>query len=173
MPKKNNGGFLITADHHCHAWLEGGEPVKGINGRIQDFLDATDFLFRYATVHEVEKIYHLGDVYHLKKNVPVDAYNLLWERYRDFMYQGDEGWTPELHFVAGNHDREDDRGDRPPGRGLVHLAEPDHRQHQRPDPAHDGAAHGHDAQYVGRLRVGVHTQRGTVAAARPPEDEER
>ena len=109
MPKKNNGGFLITADHHCHAWLEGGEPVKGINGRIQDFLDATDFLFRYATVHEVEKIYHLGDVYHLKKNVPVDAYNLLWERYRDFMYQGDEGWTPELHFVAGNHDREDDR----------------------------------------------------------------
>jgi DNA repair exonuclease SbcCD nuclease subunit len=103
LPKKDEGGFICSADFHCNAWLEGGESVNGVNGRIRDFLVAIDFLFGYARAHYVERIFQLGDVYHLKKNIPLDAYNLLWDKVREHA----EDLT--IDFVVGNHDREDDR----------------------------------------------------------------
>lgn len=107
--KKDEGGWICTADFHCHSWIEGGEPVGGINGRLRDFIAAVDFLLDYALVHKVSRIVQLGDVYHLKKNVPQDAYNMLWERLSDFVHDPDVETKPVLEFVAGNHDREDDR----------------------------------------------------------------
>lgn len=95
--------FIITADWHCHAWQEGGESVGGTNQRLQDFMYAFDEMIGYATKHGIEQIYQLGDVYHLKKNIPVDAYNMLWERARAASKY--INWT----FLAGNHDRDDDR----------------------------------------------------------------
>lgn len=97
------GGFLVTADWHCHAWLEGGEPVNGCNARISDFIRAIDFLLNYANDHSIDRAYQLGDVFHLKKNIPLDAYNALWERLYETRSRLD--WR----FIAGNHDREDDR----------------------------------------------------------------
>jgi len=95
--------FIITADWHCHTWQEGGEPVDGINGRLRDFLFAFDEMLEYAKKHKVQTIYQLGDVYHLKKNIPVDAYNLLFEEVRKSSKY--INWV----FLAGNHDRDDDR----------------------------------------------------------------
>ena len=107
--KKDEGGCICSADWHCNSWLEGGEPVNGVNGRLQDFLKAIDFLLNYAIVHKVSRIIQLGDVYHLKKNIPQDAYNLLWQKLYDFVHDSDIENKPTLEFLAGNHDREDDR----------------------------------------------------------------
>lgn len=101
---KLEGGFIITADWHVHCWRDGGEPVSGINGRLKDFLFAFQDMMGYAREHKIKKVFVLGDVFHLKKNIPVQAYDQL------FMYL----WAVrdvEWEFLAGNHDREDDRYD--------------------------------------------------------------
>lgn len=128
MPRRSvtKGGFLVTADWHCHCWRDGGEPVGGINGRLKDFLTAFDQLVAYAKEHEVKRIYVAGDIFHLKKNIPVQAFDQLWLH----LWQAR---TLEWIFLAGNHDREDDRHDsvtilpfKDVGRVIV---EPEHDDH--------------------------------------------
>jgi DNA repair exonuclease SbcCD nuclease subunit len=128
MPRRSvtKGGFIVTADWHCHCWRDGGEPVGGINGRLKDFLTAFDQLVAYAREHDVKRIYVLGDIFHLKKNIPVQAFDQLWLH----LWQAR---TLEWIFLAGNHDREDDRHDsvtilpfKDVGRVIV---EPEHDDH--------------------------------------------
>ena len=104
MTKNLEGGFIISADWHVHCWVDGGEPVNGINGRLKDFLFAFQDMIGYAKEHEVEKIYVLGDIFHLKKAIPVQAFDQLWLY---VWHARTIGWE----FLAGNHDREDDRYD--------------------------------------------------------------
>ena len=52
----------------------------------------------------MKKVYVLGDIFHLKKAIPVQAFDQLWLH----LWQAR---TLEWIFVAGNHDREDDRHD--------------------------------------------------------------
>lgn len=95
--------FIVTADWHAHCWRD-GVPVGGINSRLLDFCNALRELTGYARDQKIKRVYMLGDVWHLKKNIPEQARNQV------FMYlwhARDLEWT----FVAGNHDREDDRYD--------------------------------------------------------------
>lgn len=103
-PVSTKGGFIVTADHHAHCWRDGGEPINGINGRLKDFLAAFDEMVAYAKEHAVTRIYVLGDIFHLKKAIPVQAFDQYWLH----LWQAR---TLEWIFLAGNHDREDDRHD--------------------------------------------------------------
>lgn len=96
------GGLIISADWHMHCWHDGGELVNGYNARLLDGLLALDLMHRYAKAHQVKKGYQLGDVFHLKKNIPVQAFN---EVFDCIARERDLDWT----ILKGNHDAEDDR----------------------------------------------------------------
>ena len=102
----STGGFIITADWHVHTWREGGEPHLGINGRLVDILRALRELIAYAITHQVKTIYQLGDVFHLKRNIPTQAYDQLYDLLSTAARDG-----LEFVFLVGNHDRENDRRD--------------------------------------------------------------
>jgi DNA repair exonuclease SbcCD nuclease subunit len=99
------GGEIITADWHAHCWRDGGQPVAGVNRRLEDFLFAFRELLYYAGTHKVKRIVCLGDVFHLKKNVPEQARNRVYAELK--ASTRDIDWL----FIPGNHDREDDRWD--------------------------------------------------------------
>lgn len=98
------GGFIVCADLHAHDWKEGGEPIGGINGRLMDWCNAMREMIGIARELEVMRIYILGDVFHLKKNITEQVFNQVWSY---FSHARDLGLT----FIAGNHDRENDRYD--------------------------------------------------------------
>lgn len=77
--------------------------MAGVNARLRDLLQAVGELQSYARAMKVKRVIHCGDVFHLKKNIPVQAFDLLEESLR---LSGLE-WT----FIAGNHDRDTDRED--------------------------------------------------------------
>jgi len=104
--KSSDGGFIVSADWHCHAWADAGAPIAGINGRLVDFITALRELITYARQHKIERVYMLGDVWHLKKNIPEQARNQLFMCLYDAVRTG-----IQFEFLAGNHDREDDRPD--------------------------------------------------------------
>jgi len=97
-------GFIVAADLHANDWHEGGEPVGGINGRLLDWCNAIREMIAYARELDVRGIYILGDVFHLKKNISEQVRNQV---YSYFHHARDLN----LIFLAGNHDRENDRYD--------------------------------------------------------------
>lgn len=101
------GGEIIIADLHAHCWRDGGQPVAGVNRRLDDLLLALREVFQYANEHKVKRITCLGDVHHLKKNVPEQARNRMWAEFKSALTT----FGFDFIFIPGNHDREDDRWD--------------------------------------------------------------
>jgi DNA repair exonuclease SbcCD nuclease subunit len=97
-------GFIVCADLHAHDWKEGGEPAGGINGRLLDWCNALREMIGYARELDVRAIYVLGDVFHLKKNINEQVRNQVF----NYFYHARD---LNLFFIAGNHDRENDRYD--------------------------------------------------------------
>lgn len=95
--------FLVSADWHADC-PKGHGSHGGINDRLLDFTDALRELISYARGQKIKTIYVLGDVFHLKKNIPEQARNQVFSY---LWHARDLDWV----FVAGNHDREDDRFD--------------------------------------------------------------
>lgn len=99
------GGEIIIADLHAHCWRDAGQPVAGVNRRLDDLILALRQMFAYAKEHEIKRITCLGDIFHLKKNVPEQARNRVYAELKDVVK-----WF-QFVFIPGNHDREDDRWD--------------------------------------------------------------
>ena len=97
---------IITADWHCHTWLDCAQIINGVNSRLQDLLQALQVMVTYALKHRVQQIRVLGDIFHVKKNVPTEAQDQLFLFLQEAHRQG-INWE----FLAGNHDRISDRED--------------------------------------------------------------
>jgi len=90
---------LIFSDLHSHNYKEfSSYDEEGINSRLWDVIEVLDRIDNSAKKHEVDTVWFLGDLFHLKNNVDSKVIKLTMER----MVSLSEYFT--IYIIPGNHD---------------------------------------------------------------------
>ncbi len=84
---------LITSDLHIH-------PHKKSSERLQDCLNALDWLFATAIENKINKILFLGDLFHDRQRIDVPTYQKTFEIFEKYLSKG----LFDIFLLLGNHD---------------------------------------------------------------------
>ena len=91
---------IFASDLHAHTWRPyASVDSKGRNTRLMDLIDVVGQIVDMAVERKVSDVFVGGDVFHVKRHVPVQAAVLMYEA---FANGKDRGVT--WHIIPGNHD---------------------------------------------------------------------
>lgn len=109
----------FLADLHSHTWKQYARVgAGGVNTRL---LDLKSVLSQTWTIMKAKKLvdcYVAGDLFHVKRHVPVQAEVVLYEEFAEAKRQG-----LKVHIISGNHDQVEDDGYANTPRIFGHVAE--------------------------------------------------
>jgi DNA repair exonuclease SbcCD nuclease subunit len=87
--------ILITGDSHIH-------NHKNSEDRLKDCVKALDWVFETAYNQKISNILFLGDLFHSRQKINVNAYQWTFETFLKWMKMSD--WNPTVYLFVGNHD---------------------------------------------------------------------
>ncbi len=84
--------ILIFSDAHIH-------PHKKSSERLQDCIDALEWVFKTAKDRNIDNIIFVGDLFHHRQQIIVPAYQKTFETFSKYIGNG-----TEIYLLLGNHD---------------------------------------------------------------------
>ncbi len=95
---------IFLSDLHAHTWKQYARVgERGINTRLEDLAHVLRETWALATRRKIRDVYIAGDLFHVKRHVPVQAETVLYE---EFEYA--RKWGVRVHLISGNHDQVED-----------------------------------------------------------------
>ena len=85
--------ILLCADLHLH-------PHKKSVERLRHCIDVLDWVFKTAVKHNIRDIVFLGDLFHDRQKIDVQAYQWAFEIFRKHL----ENLPTRIYLLLGNHD---------------------------------------------------------------------
>lgn len=98
--------ILLFSDLHVHPFkLYATLDSNGINSRLNDAFKCLDMIIDYAREHEVDLVLFGGDMFHVRKQLSVTAFNGVYECLRKLSE------ITNVVLLHGNHDQADRAGE--------------------------------------------------------------
>jgi DNA repair exonuclease SbcCD nuclease subunit len=94
----------FLSDLHAHTWKQYARMGKdGLNTRLADLEVVLSEVWCEAVRRKALDVYVGGDLFHVKRHVPVQAETVLYDSFEDARKMG-----LRLHIISGNHDQVED-----------------------------------------------------------------
>lgn len=98
---------ILFSDLHAHAFKPYATLLPGgVNSRLRDAVSCIEQIHAYATQNQISAVLFGGDMFHVRKNIHVAAFNMVFEAMSRFAVSK----IPVL-MIPGNHDQADLVGD--------------------------------------------------------------
>lgn len=97
---------MFLADLHAHTWKQYARVgAGGVNTRLKDLESVLTQTWAHAVDRRIKDVYVAGDLFHVKRHVPVQAETVLYDSFADARDMG-----LNVHLISGNHDQVEDDG---------------------------------------------------------------
>ena len=98
--------ILLWSDLHAHEFRPYSTILpNGMNSRLADAIECVNQIHGYSIKHDVDLVLFGGDMFHIRKNIAVQAFNEVFEAMSQFSLSK----VPVL-MLHGNHDQADKEG---------------------------------------------------------------
>ena len=89
---------VLVADTHFHNYkMFAKSNGQSVNSRLQEHLDAMETVIEYCIEHSIDKLWILGDLFHVRDKIDVATNNAVYRLFKKYKDKVD------IDLLIGNH----------------------------------------------------------------------
>lgn len=98
--------IAVFSDLHAHGFKAYSTILEnGMNSRLYDAVHCVEQIFDYCMDHDIEVVLFGGDLFHVRRNISVSAFNAMYDILSKFVVCG-----IQVVLIHGNHDQVNKKG---------------------------------------------------------------